>query len=87
MVRQADVFNANVWRRQVVSGHDNVQQSTTIVCGRRHTTGKAMVTENFDDGCRVVRAVESDIDVIRDVDWVDERDNAIKHVSELVEES
>ena len=89
MIRQADVFNANVWLRQVVSGHDNVQQTTTIVCGRRHTTGNAMVTENFDEvhGCRIVRTVEPDIDVTHNVDWVDERDNAIKHVSELIEES
>lgn len=66
-----------------------IQQTTTIVCGRRHTTGKAMVTENFDEvhGCRVVETIKPNIDVTRHVDWVDERDNTIKHVGKLVEES
>ena len=58
------------------------------MCGRRHTTGKAMVTENFDElnGCRVVRAIQSNVDVAHDVDWVDERGDAIEHVGKLVEE-
>jgi len=47
-----------------------------------------MVTKNLDEmhGCRVIRTVHSNFEVAYNVDWINERRDAVENVSELVKE-
>jgi len=88
VVRQTNIDDLDRRQRQVVAGGDDVKQAALIMCRDRYTAGEAVSSQCIGEmsGSRVVRSIQTDVDVADDEDRAAEREDPVKHIRQLGEE-